>query len=189
MHDISVAAVALLLALGCQGDKKKPAPASNDQTATQTATKPAPPPPNKQGGLRVDSAPAPKIALDCDKLLVADDLEKICGIEGVWKKDPFETGAGPTSCSRRAGPNAAFVRFSVGVYPHTESARAVTRGAQPGKIKIERKRAGGASTVVAHTRKGNIAVSVSSTQMARKKQTCTDEQLGQLALVIESRLP
>lgn len=186
MHDISVAAVALLLAMGCQGDKKKASPEAD--RPPDSASKPAPPAP-KAGGLRVDQTPAPQVTLECDKLLLAEDLARICNVEAAWKKDPFESGTGPTSCSRRAGPGDSFVRLAVGVYPHTESARAVTRGAEPGSIKMERKRAGGASTAVAHTRKGNIAVSVSAVSMGKKEPACTDEQLGQLVQVVESRLP
>jgi hypothetical protein len=137
----------------------------------------------------VDRAPAPAIELDCDELLTAADLERLCGVKAGWTKDPYETGSGPTSCSRRAGPDGAFVRFAVGVYPHSESARAVTRGAQPGSVKVERKRAGGASTVLAHMRKGNIAITTSATRMASKEPPCNDEQLGQLAQVIDSKLP
>lgn len=182
MHDISVAAVAALLTLSCQSNQSE---TSGSETTRDT---PAPAKP-RSGELVIDKTPAPSLALDCAALLTAADLHKMCGIEGTFAADPFETGKGATSCSRRAGPNGQLVRFAVGVYPHAESARSVTRGVPPGEVKVESKRAGGATSIAAHMRKGNIAVTVTATHIAQKEPPCSAEQLGKLAMVIDSRLP
>ena len=165
MRDISVAAVAVLLVLGCQGDRSDSAE------------------------VVIDQAPAPALGLDCATLLTADDLQRICGAAAAWSKDSFETGKGPSSCSRRAGSGDRRVRFTVGVYPHLESARSVTRGVEPGAVKVESTRAGGASSTAAHMRRGNIAIVVTSTVAGGNDPLCDGDQLGKLALVIDSRLP
>jgi type IV secretory pathway VirB10-like protein len=111
---ILLAAIVTALAIAC-GSKKddkaaEPGPAetpaidkgSPGEAADETPAEPDP---------ATASAPpvTPPVAVDCEKLLTADDLAKACGgnaPEIEVRKHAMESGAGATTCIRQAGPKA-----------------------------------------------------------------------------------
>lgn len=72
------------------------------ETADETPPEPNPDKPS--------SPPAiPAVAVDCEKLLTADDVAKACGGSAASfevKKHPMENGAGATTCVRNASPKS-----------------------------------------------------------------------------------
>ena len=178
------ALLAIVSACGSKKDEPKPKADENAKPAVpETRPQPAPKPEPKP-------AVAATAKLDCDALVTAADIETTCGAKiSAWKSDAMETKSGPAYCSRRAGPSGGFIRLLVGIYPHTEAAKMITRGGTSTKAAMEKKRAGKAMLEIAHTRVNNVAVTVRSQYIGGKKPLCTSEQLAALARTAASRLP
>ena len=110
---ILLALIATALAVSCskKSDEKKeeaePAaePPPVDKGTPGEAADETPPEPNPETASSPPVTPA--VAVDCEKLLTADDVAKACGGKAAdfeVKKHAMENGKGATTCVRNAGP-------------------------------------------------------------------------------------
>lgn len=193
------------LATGCGTKKEEERPAETSppvdrgtpgEVADQTPAEPNP---------AAASAPpvTPAVAIDCEKLLTAEDMARACGgnppaIE--VRKHAMESGVGATACMRQAGPKAArttSLHLAVNAAPGSpdaarallalsgKSAGAKAVGVGDGGYLIVRDGVHDLEAV-----KGALWFKLGyQIDAAAKKPLCTDQGLVELGKVVAGRLP
>jgi hypothetical protein len=210
-RSILLALMLAVPAVSCskKSDKKDEAaaetPPADKGTPGEVADE-TPPEPNPD---KPSSPPTtPPVAVDCEKLLTADDVAKACGGKAgdiEVKKHAMENGTGATACVRNAGFKAkrtSSIHLAVSTAPGTpDAARALLdlskEGAKPveglGEGAYLHVREEAAAKQTAHhleAVKGALWFKLGyEVVKGDKKPICSDEGLVELGKAVAGRLP
>ncbi len=215
---LSLMVAALVVSCSAKKDKEK-----EKDTAGEGGKAAETPPPDlgTPGEVRDDTPPEPNpdtassppvtpaVAIDCEKLLTADDVAKACGGKAAdfeVKKHAMENGKGATTCMRSAGPTSkgtSSLHLAVNAAPgSSDGAKALldlaknVKGAKPvevgdGAYLIVKEEAALKQTVHdLEVAKGALWFKVGfDVQKGEKKPLCSDDGLVELGKAVAGRLP
>jgi hypothetical protein len=205
---LSLMLAALAVSCSKKSDKKEGAgePPPDEKGTPGEVADETPPEPNPD---KPSSPPTtPPVAVDCEKLLTADDVAKACGGKASdieIEKHAMENGQGATACVRNAGSRAkrtSSIHLAVNTAPGSpDAARALLDLSKEGAKSVEgvgdgaylHVREDAAAKQTAHhleAVKGGLWFKVGyEVGKGDKKPVCSDEGLVALGKAVAGRLP